>query len=378
MAGEVEIKKGLRDVYIDRTRSSFIDGDTGKLLYRGYSIHDLAERSTFEETVYLLLHEKLPTQKELDDFDAQLRASRYLPDEVVQVIRLLHNAHPMDGLRTAGSALSAFDPEVKDNSPEATLRKGIRLTAQAPTIVAAHASIRERRDPIEPNASLNHAANFLYMLFGHEPHQDEARIIEKDFILHAEHGINASAFAARITASTIADLHAAIVSGISALKGPAHGGAAEAVMKMTIDIGSEDKAEEYVRQTLESKGRIMGFGHRVYRAEDPRARHLRNECMALGEKRGHPEWFRILSRVEKAMQPHRSRGIYVNVDFWAGAIYYLLGIPADLFISIFAMGRIPGWTLQAMEQYSDNVLIRPLLYYDGPMDLEYVPISQRG
>ncbi|MBF8267122.1 MAG: uncharacterized protein HW388_630 [Dehalococcoidia bacterium] len=377
MTAEIELKRGLRDVYIDRTLSSFIDGDAGKLLYRGYDIHDLAEKSTFEETVYLLLYGRLPNQKELDTFDAHLRASRRIPNEVLQVVRLLKNAHPMDALRTAVSALSAFDPEVSDNSLEATLRKGVRLAAQTPTIVTAHARIRDGKEPIEPNPSLNHAANFLYMLFGQEPHRDEARLMEKDFILHAEHGINASAFAARVAASTVADLHSAIVAGISTLKGPAHGGAAEAVIKMALDIGSEDKAEEYVHRVLASKGRIMGFGHRVYRAEDPRARHLREGCMALGERKGHPEWFRILSKVEEAMQPYRSRGIYVNVDFWAGAVYYLLGIPEDIFVSIFAMGRIPGWTLQVMEQYADNVLIRPLLRYDGPMDLEYVPIRQR-
>ena len=373
----IEIRRGLKDVYIDKTLSSFIDGETGKLLYRGYSIHDLAEKSTFEETAYLLLYGKLPNQKELDDFDAQLRANRRIPDEVLQVISLVRSANPMDVLRTAVSALSTFDPEVIDNSLEATLRKGIRLTAQAPTIVASHTRIRDGKDPVEPNPNLNHAANFLYMLAGKEPSEDEARLMDKDFVLHGEHGINASAFAARVTASTIADLHSAIVAGISTLKGPAHGGAAERVTQMAQEIGSEDKAEEYVQRVLESGGRIMGFGHRVYKTEDPRARHLRDGCLALGEKKGQPEWFRILSKVEEAMRPYRDRGVYVNVDFWAGAAYHLLGIPDDILTSIFAMGRIPGWTIQVMEQYADNILIRPLLRYDGPMDLEYVPIGQR-
>lgn len=373
----IEIKRGLKDVYIDKTLSSFIDGEAGKLLYRGYNIHDLAEMSTFEETAYLLLYGRLPNQKELDAFDAQLRANRRIPDEVLQVISIVKTANPMDVLRTAVSALSTFDSEVTDNSLEATLRKGIRLTAQAPTIVAAHTRIRDGKEPVEPNASLNHAANFLYMLSGQKPSEDEARLMEKDFILHGEHGINASAFAARVTASTVADLHAAIVAGISTLKGPAHGGAAEKVTQMAQEIGSEDKAEEYVQRVLESGGRIMGFGHRVYKTEDPRARHLRDGCLALGEKKGQPEWFRILSRVEEAMRPYRVRGVYVNVDFWAGAAYQLLGIPDDILTAIFAMGRIPGWTIQVMEQYADNVLIRPLLRYDGPMDLEYVPIGQR-
>lgn len=378
MAEEVELKRGLRDVYIDKTQSSLVDGNIGKLLYRGYSIHDLAENSTFEETVYLLLHGKLPTQSQLDEFDAQLRSNRVIPSQVTQLIEIIKEAHPMDVLRTAISALAAFDPEVADNSPEATLRKGIRMTAQAPVIVTAHARIREGKAPVEPSPDLDQAANFLYMLFGEKPSQDEINLMQKDFILHAEHGINASAFAARVAASTNADLHCAIVSGIGTLKGPAHGGAAEEVMKMSLEIGEEDKAEEYTRERLSSGGRIMGFGHRVYTVEDPRARHLRADCEALGEKKGQPKWFRILSSVAEVMQPYASKGICANVDFWAGAMYHLLDIPEDLFISIFAMGRIPGWTVQVMEQFSDNILLRPRLEYVGPLDLEYTPIEKRS
>lgn len=378
MTGEVELKRGLRDVYIDKTQSSLVDGTAGKLLYRGYSIHDLAENSTFEETVYLLLYGKLPTQSELDEFDTQLRSNRAIPSQIAQLIEIIKEAHPMDVLRTAISALAAFDPEVADNSPEATLRKGIRMTAQAPVIVTAHARIREGKAPVEPSPDLNQAANFLYMLFGEKPSEDEINLMQKDFILHAEHGINASAFAARVAASTNADLHCAIVSGISTLKGPAHGGAAEEVMKMSLEIGEEDKAEEYTRERLSSGGRIMGFGHRVYTVEDPRARHLRADCEALGEKKGQPKWFRILSSVAEVMQPYASRGICANVDFWAGAMYHLLDIPEDLFISIFAMGRIPGWTVQVMEQFSDNILLRPRLEYVGPIDLEYIPIEKRA
>ncbi|MBI4282266.1 MAG: citrate (Si)-synthase [Chloroflexi bacterium] len=377
MIMEVDLKRGLKGVYIDRTQTSFIDGDIGKLLYRGYSIHDLAEKSTFEETVYLLLYGKLPIQKELDAFDAQLRANRAIPAGVVEVIRLVKDADPMDVLRTAVSALATFDPEVADNSQEATLRKGIRLTAQAPTIVTAHARIRAGKQPIEPNPKLSHAANFLYMLNGREPPADEAKLLDKDFVLHAEHGINASAFAARLVASTIADLHCAVVAGIATLKGPAHGGAAGATYQMAQEIGSEDRVEAYIQGALRRGERIMGFGHRVYRVEDPRAHHLRDGCLALGAKKGQPQWFRILSRVEELMKPYASRGIAVNVDFWAGAIYHLLEIPDDLFVSVFAMGRIPGWTAQVQEQFADNVLIRPLLLYEGPMDLEYVPIAQR-
>ena len=377
MTTEIELKRGLQGVYIDKTQSSFIDGAEGKLLYRGYSIHDLAEKSTFEETVYLLLYGKLPNQGELDDFDALLRANRSIPAEVIEIIRLTKDAHPMDVLRTAVSALAAYDPDVADNSLEATLRKGIRLTAQAPTIVTAHSRINSGEAPVEPNPDLNQAANFLYMLFGKEPTPAESRLMEKDFILHAEHGINASAFAARVAASTVADLHSAIVSGIGTLKGPAHGGAAEEVMKMALEIGEEDRAEEYTREILNGGGRIMGFGHRVYKVEDPRARHLRSECEALGEQKGQPKWFSILSKVAEVMEPYASRGICPNVDFWAGAMYHLMDIPKEVFICIFAMGRIPGWTVQVMEQYSNNILLRPLLLYEGLMDVEYMPIDQR-
>ena len=379
MTSDVELKRGLRDVYIDNTRSSFIDGDIGKLLYRGYSIHDLAEKSTFEETVYLLLYGKLPTHKELDDFDAVLRANRSIPDEVVKVVDLVKNSHPMDVLRTGMSALSAFDHEVGDNSLDATLHKGIRMTAMAPTIVAAHHRLRQGLEPVAPNPDLNQAGNFLYMLLGEEPDQETMKLLDVDFILHAEHGINASAFGARVTASTNSDLHSAVVTGIGVLKGPAHGGAAEEVMKMSLEIGIPENAEEYCRNILDNGGRIMGFGHRVYKAEDPRARHLRERSRDLSEKVGQPKWFQILTYVEEvAMVPYRERGIYVNVDFFAGSIYYLLGIPEDLFISIFAMGRIPGWTVQVMEQFSDNILLRPRLLYQGPMDVEYVPIDQRS
>ncbi|PKB65625.1 MAG: citrate (Si)-synthase [SAR202 cluster bacterium Io17-Chloro-G3] len=376
-SGQNQIMRGLKDVYLDTSKASFIDGTIGKLLYRGYSIHDLAEKSTFEEVVYLLLFGKLPNQKELDAIDTQMRADRGLPPEVIEIIDKVKSAHPMDVLRTGISALSAFDPEIKDNSVDATIRKGLRLTAKAPTIVAAHHRIRSGQKPVEPNPELNHAGNFLAMLFGKPPADEESSIMDVDFILHAEHGANASAFAARVAASTISDLHSAIVSGIATLKGPAHGGAAEEVMKMAEDIAKPENAETYARNLLDGGGRVMGFGHRVYRAEDPRARHLRNRSKDLGERKGQPQWFQILSTLQEVMQPYQSRGIFVNVDFYAGSIYYLMGIPDDLFISIFALGRVPGWTLQVAEQYSDNILIRPLLEYTGPMDVEFVPIDKR-
>ena len=376
---KVELKRGLRDVYIDTTEASFVDGQVGKLLYRGYNIHDLAEKSTFEEVVYLLLYGSLPTRKQLEELDGVLSSSRNVPDEVIQVLELVKGSHPMDALRTGVSALAAFDPEVNNNSIEATVRKGVRLTAQAATIVAAHHRIRSGLDPIPPNSSLNHAGNFLYMLDGNIPDAETQRLMDVDFILHAEHSSNASAFGARVTASTLSDLHSAVVTGIGVLKGPSHGGAAEEVMKMALDIGNPENAEDYASNLLNSGGRIMGFGHRVYKAEDPRARHLRDRSRELGEKRGQPHWFQILRYLEeKTMVPYREKGIFVNVDFFAGSIYHLLNIPDDLFISIFALGRVPGWTLQCVEQYKDNILLRPLLDYKGPMDLDYVPIESRG
>lgn len=374
----VEIRRGLMGVYFDRSESCFIDGSVGKLLYRGYDIHELAEQSTFEEVTYLLLQGSLPTRSELSAFDSQLRSDREIPDDVVDIIDKIKGGHPMDVLRTAVSALSAWDPEVKDNSPEAIIRKGLRLTAKAPTIVTTHERLRNGLDPVKPNPDLNHSGNFLYMLRGREPEEEEIHIMDVDFILHAEHGSNASAFASRVTASTQSDLHSAVVSGIATLKGPAHGGAAEEVMKMAEEIGRPENAAAYARNILDNGGRVMGFGHRVYKAEDPRARHLRERSKTLGEAKGQPHWFEILTNLQEVMKPYQSRGIFVNVDFFAGSIYYLMGIPDDLFISIFALGRIPGWTLNVVEQYSNNILIRPLTEYTGPMDQPYVSIDRRN
>ena len=378
MAEEVELHRGLRDVFFDNTESSNVIGDIGRLIYRGYDIHDLAEKSTFEETVYLMMHGALPTQKELDAFDQALRSSRAIPPEVISVIESIKDAHPMDVLRTALSALAAFEPEVDDISHEATLRKGIKISAQAPTIVAAHHRIRSGEKPVDPDLSLNHAGNFLYMLLGEKPDADTTELMGKDLIVHLDHGSNASSFAARVTASTLADLHGAVVTGVSTLKGPLHGGAAEGVMKMALEIGEESNVEAYLKAKHDRRERIMGFGHAVYRAEDPRARHLREGSRVLAEKKGEPQWFQILSKVEEQMRPYAERGICVNVDFWSGSVYYLLGIPEDLFISIFAVARVPGYVVQVLEQQDKNILLRPLLKYVGPTDLTYVPIGERG
>jgi citrate synthase len=374
---EKELARGLKGVVIDETKSSEVNGELGKLIYHGYDIHDLAEKSTFEEVCYLLWHGKLPTQKELDDLSRSLAENRALPPQILQIIDMVKATHPMDVLRTAVSALAAFDPDTEDNSPKANLRKAIRLTAQTPTIVAAHERIRKGQKAVAPDPSLNHAANFLYMLKGEKPDEESARAIDVDLLLHADHSANASAFAARVTTGARADMHAAIVSAIATLKGPAHGGAAQAVMTMTTEIGEPERAEEWIKSAITAKKRIMGFGHRVYKTEDPRARHLRDRVRHMGEKYGQVKWFQILSRVEQAMAPYRERGIYVNVDFYAGAAYSLLGIPEDLFIPMFALGRMPGWITQILEQWADNILLRPLLKYVGPVDLPYIPISER-
>ena len=370
--------RGLREVYIDRTTSSYIDGKAGRLYYRGYSIDDLAENCSFEEIIYLVMIGELPTSAQLSGFVTELKANMELPEAIIDIIKITKDAHPMDVLRTAISALATFDPDVDDNSAEATLRKGTRLTAQAPTIAAAHSRIREGKDPIKPNPALSIAANFLYMIFGEIPDPEDAKLIDKDFVLHAEHGLNASSFGARVAASTQADLHCAITTGIAVLKGPSHGGAAESVMTMSLEIGSEYNAADYVRNTLDGGGRIMGFGHRVYTAVDPRSLHLQDDLKALGERKGEPKWYSILQKVVEVMQPYSRRGICQNVDFFSGAMYYLLGIPEDLFISIFAVGRIPGWTAQVVEQFENNILLRPRLQYVGELDREFVPIQNRS
>ena len=281
-------------------------------------------------------------------------------------------------LRTAVSALAAFDPEAAVGSREAVIAKGIRLTSQVPMIVAAHHHIRNGRAPVAPDAELGHAANFLLMLKGERPSRDSAKLMDTDLVLHAEHGSNASSFAARVVIGTDADLHAAITAAVAALSGTAHGGAAEDVMKMAMEIGEPENAASYVAAKRRAKESVTGFGHRVYRTEDPRARHMRDGVERLSKEMGEPKWFEILQGVVKAMAPYARHGVNVNVDFYSGVIYYLHGIPQDLFVPIFAMGRVPGWTVQCLEQAANNILIRPLTLYDGPPPRAYVPIGERG
>lgn len=376
-AAEPRIYRGLKDVYFERSATTFIDGKAGELRYRGYSIHDLAEQSTFEETGYLLLHGELPTAVQLAGFDAALKAARVLPPPVIDIIRAIARAHPMDILRTAVSALSAFDSDTADNSREATIAKGIRLTSQVAMIVAALGRIRGGAEPLAADPALSHAANFLWMLKGEKPSADAAKLLDTDLVLHAEHGSNASSFTARVVVGTEANLHAAVTAAIAALSGPAHGGAAEDVMRMAEEIGDPANVAEFVKRKRAAKEAITGFGHRVYRAEDPRARHMRAGVKKLSAEMGEPKWFEILEALVAAMQPYARHGVNVNVDFYSGVIYYLHQIPKDLFVPIFAVGRVPGWTVQVLEQQANNILIRPLTLYNGPEPRPYVPIARR-
>ena len=368
---------GLKGVVLDETRIGFIDGEAGKLVYRGYNIHDLAQHATFEETCYLLLHGALPTRTQLASFDGQLKAARPIPDSIVEIIDRVKAAHPMDILRTAVSAIVALDESGHEATVKAGLPAGVNLISQVATIVAAMHRIRIGLDPVAPRDDLGHGANFLYMMFGKEPSPADAKIIDLDLVLHAEHSSNASTFAARVAAGTAADLGSAIVAAIATLKGPLHGGAAEAVQKTVEEIGDPEQAIAYIKEKIEAGEKVMGFGHRVYKTEDPRARELRGVARDLGHKLGNDRWFQILQEIEKAMEPYRPKGIYPNVDFYAGAVYSLLGIPEEQFIPMFAVGRMPGWVAHVLEQYEDNVLIRPLLDYTGPRHLRYVPIDAR-
>ncbi|NDI04060.1 MAG: citrate (Si)-synthase [Rhodobacteraceae bacterium] len=378
MSENVKINRGLKGIYFERSAVSHIDGSAGTLSYRGYSIDALATQSTFEEVSYLLIYGDLPTQAELADFDAKLKDARELPASVYDVIRATKDGHPMDVLRTATSALAALTPTSQDVSVEAFIENGIKLTSQVPMIIAAHDRIRNGLEPVAADKTLSHAANWLWMLKGEKPSEDAARLADVDFILHAEHGSNASSFAARVTIGTEANLHGAIVTALSTLAGPAHGGAAEDVMKMVHEIGTPENAAAYVKSKRANREAVTGFGHRVYRAEDPRARHMREGVRKLGEEMGAPEWYAILQGVVDAMKPYARHGLNVNVDFYSGVVYQLHGIPMDLYVPIFAIGRMPGWIIQCIEQLEGNILIRPLTLYNGAEPRDYVALSGRG
>ncbi len=377
MSEDVKINRGLKGIYFERSGVSHIDGAAGELLYRGYTIHDLAENSTFEEVCYLLIHGDLPDAEQLETFDAALKDARNLPPAIFDIIDSIKDGHPMDVLRTCVSALAALEPGSAEKGEDGFLKNGIRLTSQVPMIVAAHEAIRNGRHPVPADKTLSHAANWLWMLKGEKPSANAARLADVDFILHAEHGANASSFAARVTVGTEATLHGAMVTALSTLAGPAHGGAAEDVMKMVAEIGKPENAAAYVKAKRANREAVTGFGHRVYRAEDPRARHMREGVRKLGEEMGAPEWYAILQAVVEAMKPYARHGLNVNVDFYSGVIYQLHGIPMDLYVPIFAIGRMPGWLVQCLEQQRQNILIRPLTLYNGPDPRPYVPMVER-
>jgi citrate synthase len=373
-----ELKFGLEGVIALESHLCMIDGEQGILLYRGYDIDTLAKHSTFEETAYLLWHGRLPKRQELEELTSQLQAHRALPEPVLNFLRQANpGAEPMDVLRTAVSMLAFYDPDVRDFSPEANLRKAIRLTAQAPTIITAFHRLRQGLEPVAPLQSGSTAHNFLYMLNGTEPDPEEEHIFDVCLILHAEHGLNASTFTARVIASTQADMHAAITGAIGALKGPLHGGANTGVMDMLLELDrSGVDPELWIKDKLARKERIIGFGHRVYRTIDPRAIELRELVARLAERK--PEaskWLELAQRIQQIMK--REKNLDPNVDFYSAPVYYTLGIPMDLFTTIFAMARMVGWTAHLMEQYANNRLIRPRAAYVGPMYVESTPIEQR-
>jgi len=367
---------GLEGVVAAESSIGDVDGIRGVLIYQGLNIHDLAEHSTFEETVYLLWHGRLPRREELDALRRQLASNQRLPAEVLELMRRFPvGAEPMDALRTAISALAFYDEGARDLSREGALRTATRLTAQLPVVVAAFERLRKGEEPVEPREDLNVATNFLYMLKGEPPSERDARIFDVCLILHADHELNASTFTSRVIAGTLADMYGAVTGAIAALSGPLHGGANTNVMKMLLEIGEPERAEGWLRDALASRKKIMGFGHRVYKTEDPRSVWLRKFSREMGEERGETRWIEILERLREMM--FREKGLYPNVDYYSGSAYYLMGIPLDLFTPIFAVSRISGWTGHILEQYANNRLIRPRAEYVGPRGVPYVPIDER-
>src|SRR5262245_37040592 len=376
-------KAGLEDAVATSSAICYIDGDRGVLSYCGYDIHDLAKHATFEEVCYLLWHRRLPTRAELGDLQSQLVAGRALPEAIIRLMRSLPigsggNAG-MDALRTLASALSHYDPDSADNSPQANYRKAVRLTAQFASLVATLGRVTEGGGPIQPDPVLGHAANFLYMLTGERPSATATRAFDIALVLHADHELNASTFAARVAAATLTDIHSTLVGAIGALKGPLHGGANADVMRLLLEIGKDatpDKAVEVVRAKLARKEKIPGFGHRVYHTEDPRATHLRQMSRELGQRAGQANWYAMSERIEAFVKAEKK--LNPNVDFYSASTYYVLGIPIDLFTPIFAVSRVSGWTAHVLEQYANNRLIRPRAEYIGPAyPQRFVPLEAR-
>ena len=371
--------KGLEGVVAANSGICWIDGESGVLSYRGIDIHDLAENSTFEETAYLLWNGALPNRLELTGFTSQLAQARQLDPRIIALIKSVPaSAAPMEVLRTAVSALSFYDPDEKDNSHDANVRKAYNLTAQIAMIVAIYDRLRKGREIVPPDRSLTHAANFLWMLSGEKPSQTAARTLDIALVLHAEHELNASTFAARVIAATLSDVHSAITGAIGALKGPLHGGANEAVMRMLLAIDKQGADPvEYVKGMLAARQKISGFGHRVYKTEDPRATHLRRMSEHLGRDSGNPKWFEMSRTIELFI--NKEKKLNANVDFYSASTYATLGFDIDLYTPIFAMSRIAGWTAHVIEQLDDNRLIRPRAEYIGPpYPVPYLPIEKRS
>jgi citrate synthase len=368
---------GLRNVVAGQSAISTIDGARGVLSYRGIDIHELAEHSSFEETVFLLHEGRLPAAAELSRLGEVMGAERALPEPVLALLRGLPVAtHPMAALRTAVSALGAYDPDAAATDEPRRRRLALRLVAQAATLVAAIERTRHGQQVLAPDDDLRHAANFLYMLSGRRPDATAERSMDVALVLHADHEFNASTFAARVAASTLADMHGAITAALATLKGPLHGGANEAVMRTLQEIGTLDRARSWVRQALTDKRKIMGFGHAVYRSEDPRATHLRRLSRALGEAAGQRLWYDLSEQVESVVR--EEKGLYANVDFYSASLYHVMGIPTDLFTPVFAAARMAGWTAHVLEQWSNNKLIRPESDYVGLRGVPYVPLAQRA
>lgn len=369
--------RGLEGVVAASSGICYIDGEAGVLAYRGIDIHELAEKSTFEETCYLLWFGRLPTRAELADLNSKLAAERKLDPAIVEMIaRLPRTALPMEVLRTAVSALSFYDAEAEKVDHDANVRKSIRLTSQIAMIVAAFDRLRKGNSVVAPDPSLSHAANFLLMLNGEKPTPTAEKALDVALILHADHELNASTFAARVTAATLSDMHSAITSAIGALKGPLHGGANEAVMRMLFEIEKKGADPvEFVRKKLAEKAKISGFGHRVYNTEDPRATHLRKMSRDLGND-SNPKWYEMSAQIEQFIK--QEKHLNANVDFYSASTYTTLGIDVDLFTPIFAVSRISGWAAHVIEQHDDNRLIRPRADYIGPVyPNKYVPVEQR-
>ena len=370
--------RGLEGVTALDTELSYINGQTGELLYRGYDIKDLAQNASFEEVAYLLWNGALPNQQQLDELNAQLRAERAIPNAVLDHLRhhTPKDADPMSALRTATSMLADFDADTESHDRDANYRNAIRLTAKMPTIVAAFDRIRKGKEPVAPSGEGSMAYDFLYMLNGEAPGPNAEAIMDAALVLHAEHGLNASTFTARVIGSTLSDMYSAVTGAIGALKGPLHGGANIKVMETLQDIKAGGKSPaDYVREKLEAKERLMGFGHRVYKTYDPRAIILRDMLEDLSDEKGDRYWYETSK--EMMDEVHEAKGLYPNVDFFSASVYYLLGIESDLYTPIFAISRITGWTAHLLEQWEDNRLIRPRAEYVGPRDVTVSPIAER-